>query len=121
MGRAAPLMRVFGEDGEEESRDEIITEPSSIFNRLVIGEIFNQPLFMCSSFVIFALIELDNVSSGWVCGLHLSNVPTSKTFNQRKVLKTVVKVYSEVRRQKMALFRTLNETVGGWGSKVPNF
>ena len=79
------------------------------------------PLFMCSSFAIFALIELDNVSSGWVCGLHLSNVPTSKTFNQRKVLKTVVKVYSEVRRQKMALFRTLNETVGGWGSKVPNF
>ena len=45
MGRTAPLMRVFGEDGEEESRDEIITEPSSIFNRLVIGEIFNQPLF----------------------------------------------------------------------------
>ena len=37
LGRAAPLMRVFGEDGEEESRDEIITEPSSIFNRLVIG------------------------------------------------------------------------------------
>ena len=39
MGRAAPLMRVFGEDGEEEeTRDEIITEPSSIFNRLVIGK-----------------------------------------------------------------------------------
>ena len=78
MGRAAPLMRVFGEDGEEESRDEIITEPSSIFNRLVFGEIFNQPLFMCSSFVIFALIELDNVSSGWGCNcsLYLSNVPT---------------------------------------------
>ena len=38
MGRAAPLMRVFGEDGEEEEgRDEIITEPSSIFNRLVNG------------------------------------------------------------------------------------
>ena len=31
-------MRVFGEDGEEEEgRDEIITEPSSIFNRLVNG------------------------------------------------------------------------------------
>ena len=43
LGRAAPLMRVFGEDGEEEeSRDEIITEPSSIFNRLVIGWIFYQ-------------------------------------------------------------------------------
>ena len=37
LGRAAPLMRVFGEDGEEEGRDEIITEPSSIFNRLVNG------------------------------------------------------------------------------------
>ena len=36
-------MRVFGEDGEEEeTRDEIITEPSSIFNRLVIGKIFNH-------------------------------------------------------------------------------
>ena len=29
---------LFGEDGEEEEgRDEIITEPSNIFNRLVIG------------------------------------------------------------------------------------
>ena len=39
-------MRVFGEDGEEEeTRDEIITEPSSIFNRLVIGKLF----MTCSS------------------------------------------------------------------------
>ena len=59
LGRAAPLMRVFGEDGvEEESRDEIINEPSSIFNRLVIGEIFKQSSFMCSSSdVIFASSE----------------------------------------------------------------
>ena len=64
MGRAAPLMRVFGEDGEEEGRDEIITEPSSIFNRLVIGWIFNQSSFMCSSFAMFASIELDNVRGG---------------------------------------------------------
>ena len=36
LGRAAPLMRVFGENGEEEeSRDDIIIEPSSIFNRFV--------------------------------------------------------------------------------------
>ena len=33
---------------------------------------------MCSSFAMFASIELDNVSSGWGCNcsLYLSNVPT---------------------------------------------
>ena len=48
MGRAAPLMRVFGEDGEEEeSRDEIINEPSSIFNRLVIFcKIFDKSILI---------------------------------------------------------------------------
>ena len=70
MGRAAPLMRVFGEDGEEESRDEIITEPSSIFNRLVIGEIFNQPLFMCSS---FAILTHPPTWGGWVSPLLSTN------------------------------------------------
>ena len=58
LGRAAPLMRVFGEDGEEESRDEIITEPSSIFNRLVIDSLINHHS-----------IELGNVSSGVWMGL----------------------------------------------------
>jgi hypothetical protein len=34
LGRAAPLIRVFGEEEEAgEARDEIISEPSSIFNR----------------------------------------------------------------------------------------
>ena len=34
LGRAAPLLKVFGEDGDE-ARDDLISEPSSIFNRSV--------------------------------------------------------------------------------------
>ena len=84
LGRAAPLMRVFGEDGEEESRDEIITEPSSIFNRLVIGKILRSIIHVH----FIRDVELSNFSPGLACSLHLSNVPTVP-------IKHSVEVYSE--------------------------
>ena len=37
LGRNAPLMKVFGEAGEE--KDDIISEPSSMFNRSELGRV----------------------------------------------------------------------------------
>jgi len=65
LGRAAPLMKVFGENGEEqEAKDEIITEPSSIFNRPGFGSVaFRNSISAFNAMSIHNQEEGDSIGS----------------------------------------------------------
>jgi len=63
LGRAAPLLKVFGEDGDE-ARDDLISEPSSIFNRPGFGSVaFRNSISAFNAMSIHNQDEGDSIGS----------------------------------------------------------